>query len=207
MGRRKAKKRPNRNFGTPASPTSIIKSMCKEIDFLRPPNINTFVDELRKTYNEIYLSGTPNPEIGGDQIDKPVDYDEQTEAFKTCNLSTVIYCGVVGWWKLLITIEKDGRHDFTFGVRALNRYIFHPGQARKWVLHYSNERKYEEWKVEVKSLFDENALFLIDKASKKIPGFKSWSVTSSPSSERLMKRLSSLTPKVQVYKRVAFLFL
>ena len=192
-----------KGFGVSSqTPRQIIKDMC-QADYLRPDEIDEFVQETRDYYARSYydaLDLTEYPlecrrtELTKPTLNKKGVHNISYEPF------IMKYENFHGYWGLNVVQFSDNT-DFSVLVNIGGHNIFDKTQARVSIEDEYGDEVYQEWRKLVLSEYDESIAWLMQDIATYCPGIKAHSCTNCESAERLMAR----TPNVYLHRKVAFL--
>jgi len=201
--------RKRNGFGVQAKdPKKLINDICRDTGYLTQGSIETYVESTRGEWGNDYPLRTPYRKKNFN----PFRLVDILTLVKPENLNFTssehlkhkwFFIGQYGLWQLQVYIDNAGIHNFTVNVNVSGHWMFHPGQVKREIVFNSDEATYRDWKRFALADFDISLPILIEAASNKLPDFKAQSITTCDSSERLMRKC----PKVEVYKKIAFLFL
>ena len=199
-----------KGFGTSVkSPKQEIKNLRSSVRALSPTNIHNTVIGYREMWDADYPHRKHYNGISKESLLSPDSSREvMTDSFKPSITNKkligmkMLFMARCGHWSLHVQVMPNGKKEFSFNVNAGSVHTWHPTEAKNAILQHHDKETYRQWKRVVMSEWKEASAWLPAEASKALPGFKAWSVTSDASSTRLMKKAG-----IPVVSEVAFLFL
>jgi len=190
-------------FQTKRNNLHLIKEMRKNWECLNHQNIDDYIGNLRIDWDtqchlEISQDNlTPTIITKEDLVplNDPISYEKNE---LPSNLSFGIYCG---YWGLTFNCENQ----FTFVLKVVNEYFYHPLRVDDKIKHLDNQTQREFKKLSMKD-WKSSCKTLLDMAQEVFPGYKDWSVTCCEKSTNLLKQIKD-DRLITQNPGVSFLFL